>query len=78
MTETEQHPEAFRVTGQQHMEEPDEHGRMRGHFRVHFETPSGVQSHITIPEELYTAPNVAAEIADRAGEIEKVQALTHG
>lgn len=65
----------FKVTAQQQIREPDEHGHMKTKWRVHFRTTSGTDAHVTVPDSDYTARNVGAQIMAKATEIEKVHAL---
>lgn len=66
----------FKVTRQHHEKTYSSDGQQGSQWHVHFESqPSGTESHITLPDEFYTAANVHNEIAAKSQEIEAVHAL---
>lgn len=55
--------------------EPDSNGSFHDVWHVHFTTPSGVRTHIKMPDTQRSAENVAAAIHHEATQVEQVQAL---
>lgn len=68
---------ALHVTNirQEHVTEPDGEGSFHDHMRIHFTTPSGTKTHVTLPMHQYSAENAAALIAHQAQQVEQVHAI---
>lgn len=66
--------QAFHIVDQQNEETPGPDGQMIEEWRIDFDTPSGIQSFVRIPGDLYTAAYVHQAIAEKAREIEAVEA----
>lgn len=77
MSTTEPATPPFTITDQTHEEVPLSNGTMEGEWRIDFTTPSGIQSFIRVPDAMYEAGYIHAQIADKVAEIEKVQAGPH-
>lgn len=70
------HPHvSYKVKKQHKRSEPDGNGGFQDMWTVHYQTPSGTDSHVQLPATHYTAPNVHAAITADATEIEKVNSL---
>jgi hypothetical protein len=50
-------------------------GRPVSGMRVHFKTSSGIDGQVFVANTQYSAPAVAAAVADKAAQIEAVQRL---
>lgn len=55
--------------------EPDGNGGFHDVWKVHFTTPSGTATHVTVPDAEYTPKNVAAAIHQETAAVEGVHAL---
>lgn len=63
------------ITGQEEEPTLTDEGQPSSLHHVRFKTNTGHESHVTIPDEQFSARNVAQAVATKAAEIVKVHAL---
>lgn len=73
---TEQGTTGWKVTSQIEQSQPAPDGRITQGVRVSFLTGTGTAGSVFVPLALYTPANVRAMIAERAGALDAVAALT--
>lgn len=72
MATPQQQPHTWAITGQEEEPTIDSDGQPTTLHHVGFLTNTGHKSTVTIPDEEFTAANVAAKVAEKAEEIVKV------
>lgn len=65
----------YEVTGMHKQPEPDGQGNLHDVWTVHYQTASGVKSHVKIPSTHMTAQNVHSLISHEKRHIHAVQNL---
>jgi hypothetical protein len=68
-------PAAFTITAQDHQPVFNQSDPNASQWTIHFTTPTGVASFVTVDDADYTAQHVGGLIAQRVADIEAVQRL---